>query len=83
MKSKIKDYLFLLLAAGVLGGVLGVFIDPLTWLWWAIDIPILIGMNWWFLGRKPTEKNTTIRCASTFCKNEPQDDDNYCEVHRI
>ena len=82
-EAKFKDYAWMGVWAGVLGGVLGFFITPLSWLWWAIDIPLLLVLNWWLLWREPAKIDTTIRCATSFCKKEPQDDDDYCEVHSI
>ncbi len=80
-EATLKDWIILIALSGLLGGVLGLFFDPRTTiLFWIIDIPALLWLNWWFLWR---EESTTERCAQFMCKNEPLEDDSYCETHNI
>ena len=78
---KLKDWIVLFLVSGLIGGFLGMFFGVTSWQFWAIDIPILFWINWFFLFRDPQEK--TVKCTHMLCKNEPVEDDDYCEVHQI
>ena len=52
-----KDWLALIAASFVVGGVIGGLTGGVTtWLYWILDIPAVIFLCWWFMWRTPKPK---------------------------